>query len=388
MNKQPPALLALANGQIFKGHSIGAGGTSVGEIVFNTAMTGYQEILTDPSYSEQLVTLTASHIGNAGINLEDIESRQPFLKGLIVKDVPNRFSNWRAQQSLPHYLKAHKIVGISGIDTRALVRVLRDEGAQGACLMAADHPCHSRHDQLDPEEAIQRARSFRGLSGQNLASSVSTDHTIHWNQLPWSLTEGYSEGVPTQLPYHVIAVDLGVKSNLLRLLQSFGCRITLVPFCTDFKNLMALEPDGIFLSNGPGDPDACQSVIALVTELIEKKVPILGICLGYQILAIASGAKTFKMKFGHHGANHPVQSLESNEVMITSQNHGFAVQERDLPECLEVTHRSLFDDSIQGLRHKQAPIFGFQGHPEASPGPHDAEPFFDEFIQALKATQK
>ncbi len=381
--KRKKALLALANGDVFHGYAIGAAGTACAEIVFNTSMTGYQEILTDPSYAGQMVTLTGSHVGNVGVNSEDVESRGLFLKGLIIRDLPSQVSNWRTQQSLPEYLVEHNVVGIGGIDTRQLVRVLRTEGAQGACIMAA-----AGDESLDPAAAVAEAKQSPSLSGQDLASQVTIADRYVWDQGIWQLGSGYkldeSEAHHSE-EHHVVAVDFGVKYNLLRSLQSLGCKVTVVPATTSFKAIQELSPNGVFLSNGPGDPEPCSYAIELAKQLVLAKIPTLGICLGHQILALACGAQTFKMKFGHHGANHPVQDLQTKEVMITSQNHGFAVSEEALPQGMEVTHRSLFDNTIQGIRLSNAPAFGFQGHPEASPGPHDARPVFVPFIDAMRS---
>ena len=373
-----PALLALADGSVFKGTSIGISGSAVGEVVFNTAMTGYQEILTDPSYAQQLVTLTYPHIGNTGTNSEDIESNRVWGAGLIVRDVPLIASSWRNQQSLPDYMAAENVVGIAGIDTRRLTRRIRETGAQAGCILAGD----AAASVLDEAQALARAREFPGLAGMDLAQVVSRQDTGGWTQGSWDIATGYAE--PDAQDFHVVAYDFGVKHNILRLLSDRGCRLTVVPAQTRASEVLALKPDGVFLSNGPGDPEPCDYAISAVRELLDQNLPIFGICLGHQILALASGAKTEKMPHGHHGANHPVKDLRSSRVMITSQNHGFAVSADDLPNCLETTHVSLFDGSLQGLKRTDRPAFGFQGHPEASPGPQDCQPLFDEFIDLMR----
>ncbi len=374
-----PALLALADGSVFRGTSIGISGMAVGEVVFNTAMTGYQEILTDPSYAQQLVTLTYPHIGNTGTNSEDIESDRVWGAGLIVRDVPLIASSWRNQQSLPDYMSAEKVVGIAGIDTRRLTRRIRETGAQAGCILAAD----SSTSELDEAQALAKAQEFPGLAGMDLAKVVTRQDTGGWTQGSWDIVQGYAE--PNAQDFHVVAYDFGVKHNILRLLADRGCRLTVVPAQTKASDVLALKPDGIFLSNGPGDPEPCDYAINAVRELLEQNLPVFGICLGHQILALASGAKTEKMPHGHHGANHPVKDLRTDRVMITSQNHGFAVAADDLPNCLETTHVSLFDGSLQGLKRTDRPAFGFQGHPEASPGPQDCQPLFDEFIDLMRA---
>jgi len=374
-----PALLALADGSVFRGTSIGISGTAVGEVVFNTAMTGYQEILTDPSYAQQLVTLTYPHIGNTGTNSEDIESGRVWGAGLIVRDVPLIASSWRNQQSLPDYMTAEKVVGIAGIDTRRLTRRIRETGAQAGCILAGD----SVTAELDEAQALAQALEFPGLTGMDLAKVVTRTDTGGWTQGSWDIVKGYAE--PDAQDFHVVAYDFGVKHNILRLLADRGCRLTVVPAQTKASDVLALKPDGVFLSNGPGDPEPCDYAIIAVRELLEQNLPVFGICLGYQILALASGAKTEKMPHGHHGANHPVKDLRTDRVMITSQNHGFAVAAQDLPNCLETTHVSLFDNSLQGLKRTDRPAFGFQGHPEASPGPQDCQPLFDEFIDLMRA---
>jgi len=368
-----PALLALADGTVFRGTSIGAEVASAGEVVFNTAMTGYQEILTDPSYSRQIVTLTYPHIGNTGINGEDIEATRVHAAGLVIRDLPRRASNWRMTQTLSAYLSAQGVAGIAGIDTRKLTRVLRDKGAQSGCLMAG---------QVDETEALRQARAFPGLAGMDLAKVVSSPSRYEWNQTEWLLTSGY--GSQTHGRYHVVAFDYGVKRNILRMLASRGCRITVLPAQASAQEALALKPDGVFLSNGPGDPEPCDYAIRAIRELLERRIPIFGICLGHQLLGLASGARTRKMKFGHHGANHPVQDLDSGRVMITSQNHGFAVDRETLPANARVTHVSLFDGTLQGFERTDTPAFCFQGHPEASPGPHDVDYLFDKFVAMME----
>lgn len=371
------ALLALEDGSLFWGQSIGSDGQAVGEVVFNTSMTGYQEILTDPSYAQQMVTLTYPHIGNTGTNAEDIESRQVFANGLIIRDLPRLANNWRNSQNLDEYLKTNSVVSIADIDTRQLTRLLREKGAQNGCLMAGD--------QIDAEQAIAAAKAFPGLKGMDLAKVVTTDEAYAWKQTEWELESGYGEQQETT--YKVVAYDFGVKHNILRILAELGCEVIVVPAKTPAAEVLAQKPDGVFLSNGPGDPEPCDYAIAASKELIASGIPVFGICLGHQILALASGATTEKMKFGHHGANHPVQDLDTGKVMITSQNHGFAVAEEQLPDNLEVTHRSLFDGTIQGIQRKDAPAFSFQGHPEASPGPRDVRPLFNKFIELMSAAR-
>jgi len=368
------ALLALEDGSIFKGTSIGASGQAVGEVVFNTSMTGYQEILSDPSYAQQMVTFTYPHIGNTGTNSEDIESSQIFASGMIIRDLPRIANNWRNTQNLQDYLELNKLVAIADIDTRQLTRVLREKGAQNGCLIA--------NDELDADKAIALAKEFPGLKGTDLAKVVSAKEAYQWHQGEWDLNAGYGEA--TENKYKVIAYDFGVKHNILRMLAARGCEVIVVPAQTHASDVLAQQPDGVFLSNGPGDPEPCDYAIEATESIIEAGVPVFGICLGHQILALASGAKTEKMKFGHHGANHPVQDLESKQVMITSQNHGFSVQENNLPSNLVVTHRSLFDGTIQGIRRTDAKAFSFQGHPEASPGPRDVAPLFDRFIDLMQ----
>ena len=371
------ALLVLEDGTVFHGISIGADGISVGEVVFNTSMTGYQEILTDPSYSKQIVTLTYPHIGNTGTNNEDEESSLIHAQGLIIRDLPLIASNFRNQLSLSDYLKSQNIVGIAEIDTRKLTRVLREKGAQSGCIVAG----HS----LDEALALAKAKEFPGLKGMDLAKEVTTKETYQWKQGSWTLEGGLPEAKDDKdLPYHVVAYDFGAKRNILRMLVDRGCRLTVVPAQTPAEEVFALNPDGIFLSNGPGDPEPCTYAIEATKTFLQREIPIFGICLGHQILALASGAKTVKMKFGHHGANHPVKDIDRNVVMITSQNHGFAADEATLPENLRATHVSLFDGSLQGIERTDKPAFSFQGHPEASPGPHDAAPLFDHFIELIK----
>ncbi|MBE2260754.1 MAG: glutamine-hydrolyzing carbamoyl-phosphate synthase small subunit [Rhodobacteraceae bacterium] len=367
----PPALLALADGTIFRGQSIGAGGSTSGEVVFNTAMTGYQEILSDPSYCRQIVTLTYPHIGNVGCNAEDFESRANFAAGLVIRDLPVRAESWRLQETLPGYLQKHGIVAIAGIDTRKLTRILREKGAQAGCIMAVE---------VDDQRAIAEARAFPGLAGMDLARVVSAAAAYEWNVGEWTL-DGYRAGPSPQL--HVVAYDFGVKSNILRMLVDRGCKLTVVPAQTPAAEVLGYRPDGLFLSNGPGDPEPCDYAIAAIRELLGHRLPTFGICLGHQLLALASGARTTKMKFGHHGANHPVKDLRSGQVLITSQNHGFAVDPETLPANLLPTHVSLFDGSLQGIARSDVPAFSFQGHPEASPGPHDIAHLFDRFVQMM-----
>jgi carbamoyl-phosphate synthase small subunit len=374
-----PAILVLEDGSVFRGTSIGADGSSVGEVVFNTAMSGYQEILTDPSYLRQLVTLTYPHIGNVGANPEDEESGVIQAAGLIVRDLPARPSNFRMQESLDAYLTRQGVVGIADIDTRRLTRILREKGAQNGCIQAGES--------IDEAAALAEARAFPGLKGMDLAQHASTQEAYPWTQGSWTLDGGLPEPlkpVGGKLPYHVVAYDYGIKRNILRMLVDRGCHVTVVPAHMPATTVLALEPDGVFLSNGPGDPAPCDYAISAIRELLETDTPIFGICLGHQLLGLACGAQTLKMKFGHHGANHPVQDLKTGAVMISSQNHGFAVDESSLPETLEATHRSLFDGSLQGIHHRRRPAFSFQGHPEASPGPHDVAPVFDHFIDLMR----
>jgi len=371
------ALLVLEDGTQFHGRAIGASGTAVGEVVFNTSMTGYQEILTDPSYSRQIVTLTYPHIGNVGTNEADAESSQVHAQGLIIRDLPLIASNFRNTEDLSSYLKRHNIVAIADIDTRKLTRLLREKGAQNGCIIVGDN--------LDAGQALEKAKAFPGLNGMDLAKEVTTQDVYSWQQGSWTLADDLPEATPeSQLPYHVVAYDYGVKRNILRMLVDRGCRLTVVPAQTSAEDVMKLEPDGVFLSNGPGDPAPCDYAISAISSLLETDVPVFGICLGHQLLALASGAKTVKMKFGHHGGNHPVKDLDRDCVMITAQNHGFAVDETTLPANLRVTHKSLFDGTLQGIHRTDKAAFSFQGHPEASPGPHDAAPLFDHFIDLIK----
>ena len=372
------ALLALEDGTVFHGESIGAIGQSVGEVVFNTSMTGYQEILTDPSYCRQIVTLTYPHIGNVGVNPEDEESGQIYASGLIIRELSPVVSNWRSEQALDTYLEQHNIVGLAEIDTRALTRLLREKGAMKGCIVAGDD--------IDVDATIAAAQAFEGLKGMDLAKVVTTQESYSWDKACWHLS---GENKAADERFHVVAYDFGAKSNILRMLVERGCRLTVVPAQTSAADVLAMNPDGVFLSNGPGDPEPCDYAITAIQTFLEADLPIFGICLGHQLLALACGAKTVKMKFGHHGANHPVQEGLAGLVMITSQNHGFAVDESSLPESLEATHVSLFDGTLQGIHHKTKPAFSFQGHPEASPGPQDAAPLFDHLIDLLaKATGK
>ena len=372
-----PALLALEDGTVFYGESIGIEGETVGEVVFNTAMTGYQEILTDPSYARQIVTLTYPHIGNVGTTSEDAESTAVHSAGLVIRDLPLIASNWRNELSLEDYLQVNNVVAISDIDTRKLTRILREKGAQSGCIVAGDD--------LDEAAAIKAAKSFAGLKGMDLAKEVTTNSQYEWRQGSWTLADGLpADSDSKDLPFHVVAYDFGVKSNILRMLVDRGCRLTVVPAQTPAADVLKMKPDGVFLSNGPGDPEPCDYAIKAIQEILPTKIPTFGICLGHQLLSLASGAKTVKMKFGHHGANHPVQDIEGQQVMITSQNHGFAVDEDTLPTNLVATHRSLFDKSLQGVHRTDVPAFSFQGHPEASPGPHDVAPLFDHFIDLMQ----
>jgi len=372
LSSKLPAILALADGTKFRGISIGVKGSVVGEIVFNTSMTGYQEILTDPSYSEQIITFTYPHIGNTGVNNEDLESKKVFANGLIIRDLPIAYSNFRAVTSLSDFLKKQKIVGIAGIDTRALTQYLRTNGAQSGCIMTGN---------INEKEAIKKAKSFRGISGMDLASVVSTSRKYINKEGEWKLGSGYQKN--SSFKYHVVAYDFGIKRNILRMLSSRGCKVTVVPAKLSAKEVLALKPDGVFLSNGPGDPEPCDYAIKNIKTILEKKLPIFGICLGHQLLALASGAKTLKMKFGHHGANHPVQDKETGKVFITSQNHGFTVDISSIPHNLKVTHISLFDKTLQGISRIDTPAFSFQGHPEASPGPSEMDYLFDRFINMM-----
>ena len=372
------AVLALQDGTVFEGTSVGADGQTIGEVVFNTAMTGYQEILTDPSYCRQIVTLTYPHIGNTGTNAEDMESAHVHASGLIVRDSSLVTSNWRNERSFEDFLMQSDTVAIADIDTRKLTRIIREKGAQSGCIMTGD---------VDDEKAVKHARKFPGIAGMDLAKFVSTEASYQWAQVS---TFGRKPRILSRrvAPYHVVAYDFGIKRNILRILADLDCRVTVVPAQTPAEAALELAPDGIFLSNGPGDPEPCDYAIAAIQQFLESGIPIFGICLGHQLLALAAGAKTVKMKFGHHGANHPVQDLATGKVAITSQNHGFAVDEDSLPDNVEATHRSLFDDSLQGIAVKGAPAFGFQGHPEASPGPHDLVPLFDRFLQDMEANKR
>ena len=378
MTAFPPALLALADGTVFYGKGIGAVGSTVGEVVFNTSMSGYQEILTDPSYCRQIVTLTYPHIGNTGVNLEDVESSRVHAAGLVIRDLPILPSNFRMSQRLDAYLADNNVVAIAGIDTRKLTRVLREKGAQAGCIVTA-----AAGTTLNAEAAVAQARGFPGLAGMDLAKVVSADETVAWSEGEWVLGSGYVEQAESR--FHVVAYDFGVKRNILRMLASRGCRLTVVPAQTPAKDVLALKPDGVFLSNGPGDPEPCDYAIAAIRDILAAGVPTFGICLGHQLLALASGAKTMKMKFGHHGANHPVKDVDTGQVLITSQNHGFAVNPESMPDTLRVTHVSLFDGSNQGIARTDVPAFSFQGHPEASPGPHDVSYLFDRFIKLIEA---
>ncbi|HSR63754.1 MAG TPA: glutamine-hydrolyzing carbamoyl-phosphate synthase small subunit [Gammaproteobacteria bacterium] len=372
------AILALEDGTVFNGRSIGLEGQATGEVVFNTAITGYQEILTDPSYYQQIVTLTQPHIGNVGTNNEDDEADKTWVSGLVIRDLPIRVSSWRAEEPLQDFLIRQNVVAIAEIDTRRLTRLLREKGAQRGCIMAGKS--------LDEKAAIAAAKEFPGLKGADLAKDVSTGSGYTWTQGSWQLHAGVLEFRESRDKlFHVIAYDYGIKRNILRLLADHGCRIDVVPATMPAAEVLGEKPDGVFLSNGPGDPDPCDYAIEAIREIVASDIPTFGICLGHQLLALAAGAKTSKMKFGHHGANHPVQDLASGRVMITSQNHGFAVEEETLPDIVQATHRSLFDGTLQGIRHKNAPAFGFQGHPEASPGPHDVRPLFDRFVQLMQA---
>ena len=380
MSAFPSALLALADGTVFHGKGIGAVGSTVGEVVFNTSMTGYQEILTDPSYCRQIVTLTYPHIGNTGVNTEDVESTRVQAAGLVIRDLPILASNFRMSERLDSYLRAQNVVAIAGLDTRRLTRVLREKGAQAGCIVTA-----AEGETLNADAAVAQARSFPGLAGMDLAKVVSASERYPWAESEWVLGEGYGKCEDGR--FHVVAYDFGVKYNILRMLAERGCRLTVVPAQTPAAEVLALQPDGVFLSNGPGDPEPCDYAIEAIRALIAARVPTFGICLGHQLLALASGAKTMKMKFGHHGANHPVKDLDSGQVLITSQNHGFAVDPTSMPANLRVTHQSLFDGSNQGIARTDAPAFSFQGHPEASPGPHDVAYLFDRFIGLMESAK-
>jgi carbamoyl-phosphate synthase small subunit len=371
------AVLALEDGTLFRGQSIGADGLSAGEVVFNTSMTGYQEILTDPSYAKQIVTLTYPHIGNTGVNHEDSESDRVWTSGLVIRNLPLLASNWRCEQTLDEFLRQQNVVAIADIDTRHLTRLLRDKGPLNGCLLSG-----AELERLGEDAAIEAARNFPGLKGMDLAREVSTDKPLRWTSGEWQLDSGYSEPVGSK--YSVVAYDFGVKRNILRMLTQRGCAVTVVPAQTPAEEVLAMNPDGVFLSNGPGDPEPCVYAINAIREILDCGLPIFGICLGHQLLALACEAKTLKMQLGHHGANHPVQNVDDGTVMITSQNHGFAVDESSLPANLRATHRSLFDGSLQGIERIDKPAFGFQGHPEASPGPHDVAPLFDHFIELIE----
>ncbi len=374
----PPALLALADGTVFRGKGIGASGSSVGEVVFNTAMTGYQEILTDPSYSRQIVTLTYPHIGNYGVNREDCEADAIHASGLVIRDLPLLASNFRSERTLDEYLRATGVLGLADIDTRMLTRILREKGAQAGCLVSAN----AAGEHLDADAAVAQARAFPGLAGMDLAQVVSAKQAYAWREGEWKLGAGFTQ--PDNFRFHVVAYDFGVKRNILRMLASRGCKLTVVPAKTPAAEVLALNPDGVFLSNGPGDPEPCDYAIAAIRVFLEMKLPTFGICLGHQLLGLAAGGRTLKMKFGHHGANHPVKDLETGQVLITSQNHGFAVDPATLPANVKVTHVSLFDGSLQGMAWTDRPAFCFQGHPEASPGPHDVAYLFDRFIKSME----
>lgn len=370
-----PALLALEDGSLFWGKSIGSDGISSGEVVFNTSMTGYQEILTDPSYAQQIITLTYPHIGNVGANTEDEESAQIFATGLVIRDLPVQVSNWRQESDLSNYLRKHNVVSIADIDTRRLTRILREKGAQNGAIMAGE---------INEAEALAAAKSFPGLKGMDLAKEVTTTKAYAWNEGCWDLAQGYQSN-PAEKRFTVLAYDFGVKRNILRILHDYGCELEVLPATTPAQEVLAKKPDGIFLSNGPGDPEPCDYAIQAIQEIVAVGVPTFGICLGHQLLGLACGAKSMKMKFGHHGANHPVQDLTTGMVMISSQNHGFAIDEDSLPINLQATHRSLFDNSLQGIRHKEKPAYSFQGHPEASPGPQDVKPLFEPFIKMMQS---
>jgi carbamoyl-phosphate synthase small subunit len=384
MIKHNNAVLALADGTLMPGRSIGAAGMAVGEVVFNTAMSGYQEILTDPSYAGQLVTLTTSHVGNVGVNASDMESTKAQAGGLIVRDCPRQWSNWRGRYSLPQFLRDENVVAISNVDTRALTRRLRDQGAMGGCILALADDHHASITAEHEQQALQAARNCPAMLGQDLVPQVTCHEAYAWREgsIHWQKHLPEAKAVATR--FRVVALDFGVKYNILRLLHDHGCELTVMPGNSSAEDIMALQPDGVFLANGPGDPDACDYAVATIRELLQRRVPLFGICLGHQLLALALGARTVKMKFGHHGANHPVQDLATGQVLISSQNHGFAVDESSLPDGLQATHRSLFDGSLQGIAHSELPVFGFQGHPEASPGPHDLEPLFQRFVDLME----
>lgn len=372
-----PAVLALEDGSVFRGKAIGTQGVTSGEVVFNTAMTGYQEILTDPSYARQIVTLTYPHIGNTGVNQEDNESDRVWASGLVIRNLPLMVSSWRSESNLDDFLKSENVVAIADIDTRRLTRVLRDKGPLNGCILSG-----AELAEKGESYAIEQAKGFPGLKGMDLAKAVTTDQQYVWNQGEWKLGSGYPE-LKHEKPFHVVAWDYGVKRNILRMLAERNCTVTVVPAETPASEVLAMNPDGIFLSNGPGDPEPCDYAIEAIKAVLETDIPVFGICLGCQLLALACGAQTLKMQLGHHGANHPVQNLDDQTVMITSQNHGFAVDEASLPANLRATHRSLFDGSLQGIERTDKPAFAFQGHPEASPGPHDIAPLFDKFVDLM-----
>ena len=374
LQQKTPAVLVLADGSVFRGCSIGAEGRTVGEVVFNTSMTGYQEILTDPSYAGQVVTLTYPHVGNVGANPEDSESRKAYAAGLIIRELPMVASNWRQKEDLPTYLKRNNLVAIADIDTRRLTRLLREKGAQNGCIVAGANP--------DEKAALAAAKAAPAMAGQDLAKVVSVDKPYHWNESLWALGSGYKPAAEAR--FHVVAFDYGVKHNILRNLAERGCRVTVLPATATAKDALALKPDGVFLSNGPGDPEPCDYAIKAIREILGTGTPVFGICLGHQLLGLAAGARTTKMKFGHHGANHPVQDLDTGKVFITSQNHGFAVDEKTLPANVRPTHRSLFDGSLQGIEFTDKPAYSFQGHPEASPGPHEMQVLFDKFVALME----
>lgn len=374
-----PAYLVLEDGTIFQGISIGAESTTVGEVVFNTSMTGYQEILTDPSYCKQIVTLTYPHIGNVGVNKADWESKNIYSSGLVIRDLPVTTSSWRCQQSLQDYLIEHQVVAIANIDTRSLTRRLREKGSLGGVIGTG---------QVDIDDLLKQAKQFAGLKGVDLAKEVTTKTAYSWRDGVWSLKQGYSAPNASVNPFKVVVLDYGVKHNILRILSDLGCEVEVLPATTTFSELKVQQADGVFLSNGPGDPEPCDYAITMIKQVIDASIPTFGICLGYQLLGLACGASTIKMKFGHHGANHPVKDIETGRVMISSQNHGFAVDESTLPDTLIPTHRSLFDGSLQGMRHRDVPIYGFQGHPEASPGPHDVRELFQPFIDAMRSSRE
>ncbi|MDE0284287.1 MAG: glutamine-hydrolyzing carbamoyl-phosphate synthase small subunit [Gammaproteobacteria bacterium] len=368
------ALLALADGSLFYGDSIGVDGAAVGEVVFNTSITGYQEILTDPSYCRQIITFTQPQIGNVGVNSEDTESPRVYASGMIIKQAPYLPSNWRNEQSLTDYLAANQVVAIANIDTRRLTRLLRDKGAQDGCIIAGER--------LEEARALALAGEFPGLKGMDLAREVTTTQNYNWQESVWSLEQGYGQAGGAR-KRKVVAMDFGMKKNILRILYDLGCELEVVPATTTAEEILSRSPDGVFLSNGPGDPEPCDYAINAIRDIVAASVPTFGICLGHQLLGLACGADTVKMKFGHHGGNHPVQELATGKVMITSQNHGFTIAEEPIPETLSVTHRSLFDGTVQGIHHREQPAFGFQGHPEASPGPHDIKPLFDHFMHLM-----